>query len=112
MDGLETRRAVLTAELQSAASIYRDRVTSLQEALSAEGAGEVVTAARALIEQVVLRPSTHQGGFEVEVLGELAAMVRLGMGVKDVPEGASGTLFESSTKVVAGTGFEPVTFRL
>ena len=50
--------------------------------------------------------------------GEIAAMVRLGMGGAAQGAGAgSGAgpgpdLFQRSVKVVAGTGFEPVTFRL
>jgi hypothetical protein len=68
-------------------------------------------AVRGLIEQVVVRPLAEGKGLEIELIGEIAAMVSLGHGV--MPRRASDrVLFARSMKVVAGTGFEPVTFRL
>ena len=93
------------------AALYRERVASLREHLAGADASEVVEHARALIERIVLTPRT-EGGFEVEILGHLAAMVRLGQNVKSSPGGAFDVVLERSMKVVAGTGFEPVTFRL
>ncbi len=54
------------------------------------------------------------GGYEVELVGEIASMVRLANGTrKAAPEGADvPDLYRSSVKVVAGGGFEPTTFRL
>ena len=80
---------------------------------------EVAEVLRSLIERVVLHPVLRDGraGFEVELVGEIAAMVRLGMGMPSVwgktaaAAGGRG-LFESSVKVVAGAGFEPAAFRL
>jgi Transposase IS66 family len=65
------------------------------------------------------RGRTRQGyfwaigaGFEIALVGEIAAMVRLGL-TNGTPVSANDhDLFARSVKVVAGTGFEPVTFRL
>ena len=75
---------------------------------------------RGLIEQVAVTPR-EGGGFEVELVGEIAGMVEVAMS----GAAAGGTnanaalgraafddLTRRSVKVVAGTGFEPVTFRL
>ena len=53
----------------------------------------------------------------MELIGELAAMVRLGMGKRPAVSGKAAAaadpgLFARSVKVVAGRGFEPLTFRL
>ena len=52
-----------------------------------------------------------ESGLEIEIVGEIAKMVELGIG----PNAKQANLDERltrSVKVVAGTGFEPVTFRL
>ena len=52
-------------------------------------------------------------GLDVELVSGIAAMIRLGG--NQTQAGVSGLdsdLLERSAKVVAGTGFEPVTFRL
>ncbi len=52
-------------------------------------------------------------GFEIEQVGEIAAMVALGAGTLQATRVASGPgLFDRSIKLVAGIGFEPMTFRL
>ena len=61
---------------------------------------------RGLIEKSGLRPI--EGGFEIELVGEIAKMIALPGG----PRSAELNEYRSSVKVVAGTGFEPVTFRL
>ena len=63
---------------------------------------------RSVIERVVVHPAPEgHRGFEIELIGELAAMVALGADAKDrSPGGAAGhDLFRSSIKVVAGAGF-------
>jgi site-specific DNA recombinase len=75
---------------------------------------------RGLINRAELRPAPEGPGLEVEFTGELSAMLRLGGeaasdGQSQPPRrwgGAGSDLFVSSVQVVAGTGFEPVTFRL
>ena len=66
---------------------------------------------------MILYPAADgRRGFEIELVGQIAAMLRLGAGVPHTPnpraKHAVHDMFETSTKVVAGTGFEPVTFRL
>ncbi len=61
-------------------------------------------------ERVVLHPTAD--GFEVELVGEIANMVRLGNGGGANESAARGELAARSLKVVAGAGFEPATFRL
>ena len=52
---------------------------------------------------VVISPT--EGGFEIELSGDITNMIKL-------PEGSSIDRHKSSVKVVAGEGFEPPTFRL
>ena len=99
------------------AQIYRAKVADLQAALHDPADGHAaLEAARGLIERVVIHPGAAGEGFEIELTGELAAMLGLGMepgrGGLTQRSAAGHDLFLSSVKVVAGTGFEPVTFRL
>jgi len=128
LDSLEARRIALSAKLlapapvlprlhPNLAQVYREKVERLQELLQAGPDGaEALEAVRDLIERIVLTPSPDGRGFEVELLGEIAAMIRLATGDKPSAQRAREAggldLFSSSVKVVAGTGFEPVTFRL
>ena len=74
---------------------------------------------RGLIERVTLTP-VAEGGFSIKLAGEIAAMARLGLSSgANENSGTDGSaaeiesiLFLSSVKVVAGIGFEPMTFRL
>jgi hypothetical protein len=61
---------------------------------------------RGLIGRVSVRHLTE--GFEVELDGKIANMVRLSAGA----ESLENEPYRSSVKVVAGGGFEPPTFRL
>jgi site-specific DNA recombinase len=89
----------------------------------------VLEAVRALIERVEVHPPTDPNGpARLELIGELTAMLRAagvvaptaasagrqGAGQqKGPPAVADGPdLFVGSVQVDAGTGFEPVTFRL
>ncbi len=67
---------------------------------------EAIEILRGLVERVVLYPI--EGGFEIELVGEIANMVKL-------PAGAGSfdrDLFRSSVKVVAEEGLEPPTHGL
>ena len=85
-------------------------------ALASDAGTEVLEAARVLIERIEVHPPAEPGGKpRLELVGELSAMLRLASGgiEKGPRAGAFGPdLFGSSLKVDAGTGFEPVTFRL
>ena len=73
---------------------------------------------RGLIERVVLTPAPEEAnGLRVELSGDLAtilAMAEGGVGLRPVRSGGvTGTSVRlGQLSVVAGTGFEPVTFRL
>jgi hypothetical protein len=63
--------------------------------------------------RVIVRPA--ESGFEIELVGEIAQMVALGAGhtnTKAAPDGTAVLAYAGSVKVVAGRGFEPLTFRL
>ena len=89
------------------ADLYRKKVTNLQEALADPGTRmEALEILRSMIECV--RVKTAENGVEIELIGEIANMVRLSAGW----EGLEKEPYRSSVKVVAGVGFEPTTFRL
>ncbi|MGI4801263.1 MAG: recombinase family protein [Janthinobacterium lividum] len=132
---LEARRLQLEAELSQALpevlrlhpalpEIYRAKVKDLVSALDGDDAATARELVRGLVEHITLHPEAD--GYRVEVRGELAAILALcGTGVSS--NSASGTLSGGTNnkaacvsaaalsvqiKMVAGTGFEPVTFRL
>ena len=89
------------------AEIYRKRVGSLQDALADPATkAEAIEILRGLIERIAV--SATGDGFTIELVGEIANMVRLSTGAKSLEIEP----FRSSVKVVAGVGFEPTTFRL
>ena len=116
LDVLEIERAKLRLELQNpqsalvllhpnVAEMYHKKVQALQAALSQPDQRDAAfTILRSLIEPV-----------EVELVGDIASMVELAEN-KSKNAAPGGTAFPTdlrrSVKVVAGTGFEPVTFRL
>ncbi len=125
LDSLESRKAELIAKLQTPvpaaprlhpnlAEVYRAKVERLGEALQAGADSQVaLDAVRSLIERVVLTPLETGKGFEIELVGEIAAMITLGAGMpQPTRSGVGPDLFARSIKVVAGIGFEPMTFRL
>ena len=63
-----------------------------------------------LIDKVVI----HSGaaGREIELIGEIARMVELGLEGRPTKKAALDERTACSVKVVAGVGFEPTTFRL
>ena len=88
------------------AEVYRQKVANLQQALAQPGTHtEALEILRGLIEQVVLRPVDK--GLEIEIIGEIAAMVDLGAQNKKAgPEGSAvPEVYRRSVKVVAGVSF-------
>ena len=82
----------------------------MQKALGEDDAGPARELVRGLVEAIVLIP--EGGRLRVEVRGELAAILRLS-GARNAKAPAGGPeLLVEQVKMVAGTGFEPVTFRL
>jgi site-specific DNA recombinase len=118
LDGLERRKAELEKEVAGApppaprlhpnlAEIYRRKVENLAKALRDPAThSEALEILRSLVERVAVTPA--ECGFEVELIGEIAHMVKLSAGA----EAITREPYLSSVKVVAGVGFEPTTFRL
>ena len=122
LDELAQRRDALVDELAAPApspvrlhpnlgEVYRRKVEELDAALRDPLIhDEAVEIVRGLIERLV-DPSGEAADFEVELVGEIARMVELGAGTER-KKAALDERTACSVKVVAGTGFEPVTFRL
>ena len=97
----------------SMAVIYRERVAALHEALQQDDtraqAAEVI---RSLVSEIVLTP--EGGGLQIDVRGDLAGILTIAASgtQKGPPLSGAGFGVGSQIKMVAGTGFEPVTFRL
>ena len=97
------------------ADIYARTIADLVTALNVDGTREeAADILRGLIEKIVLTPdATAPNGHTIELYGELGAILTLcadgnGANAKARTIGAG---FRQVT-MVAGTGFEPVTFRL
>jgi DNA invertase Pin-like site-specific DNA recombinase len=87
LDELQARHAALLAEAAAAppalpalhpnlAALYRTRVARLEQALAAGDAPDVLEAARALIDKVVIYPPGEGGGGpRIELVGDLPAML-------------------------------------
>jgi site-specific DNA recombinase len=129
LDELSSRRAALQQDIANLATrssvprlhpnlagTYRARVSTLMSSLESDGSRGVLEASRALIARVEVSAT---GG--IELLGELSALLRAsgvegvfgpqnGKSPSLVGDGLLGTC--GSSLVDAGTGFEPVTFRL
>jgi site-specific DNA recombinase len=93
---------------------YRQRISALYESLQGEdGKAEAAEAFRTLVDQVTLVPTEDE--LAIVLRGDLAAILRFAA-IKKNPDVLSdaGVLdaLLSQESLVAGTGFEPVTFRL
>jgi hypothetical protein len=53
-----------------------------------------------------------KGGYDVEIIGEIAQMIEIGLEKGKAKEPVLNEKMARSVKVVAGVGFEPTTFRL
>ena len=91
--------------------LYREKVARLTEAFEDEILqAQAFERIRTLIDAVVLTP--EGGGLAIHLRGELTSMLELCAcaDMQNAPEGVSSRALQ--IKMVAGTGFEPVTFRL
>jgi site-specific DNA recombinase len=116
LDRLELRREVLEQESASRpelpvrlhprlADVYRRKVADLADALNAEAnRDEAAEILRSLIDGIRLIP--EEGTLAVELVGALAGILALTQ--KRPPGRTRG----AQTTMVAGIGFEPMTFRL
>ena len=95
------------------AAHYRNEVARLHEALADENhrheAAEII---RGLVDKIVLHPLDEgaDATMAIDLHGDLAGILSLSAQTKKPPQ--KGGDFTESTKVVAGVGFEPTTFRL
>jgi DNA invertase Pin-like site-specific DNA recombinase len=120
MRELEAREDELKARLDAAgmdlpdlhpnaAGIYRRKVERLAEALQKpQERDEAAEAVRALIERITLTPGTKRGEMAATLHGELGMILEwTARSQKNKTDTLGG---EVSVSVVAGRGFEPVTF--
>jgi site-specific DNA recombinase len=92
------------------AAEYHKRVANLAQVLNQEeNRPEAADILRSLVERIELRPN-QQGKLEIDLYGDLAGILSLA-GKKDRPFDQNDLSFQQ-VKVVAGIGFEPMTFRL
>jgi hypothetical protein len=83
---------------------YAQIAERLHEALDRSDGEDLRTELRALIERVDFYPAEGLGKFELKVSGKHKALI--------LSERASASLTNCEGLLGAGTGFEPVTFRL
>ena len=121
MKALDGRRKELEAQLKTAdeppallhpemARIYRAKVTELARALQeSESRSEATEALRGLVDAIVLTPDQGGETLQIELRGNLAAMLGATVQTKRSPESDDLSL---QVSMVAGAGFEPATFGL
>ena len=138
LNDLEQRKASIVAKLAetdlpatvalhpNSAGLYAARVADLVAALNEpEMATDAMEAIRCLIQQIVLTPDEDApNGLAIDLHGDLALILTLASGKAQAPSrqllsasSGNGKLLRtgvlgSQLTVVAGTGFEPVAFRL
>ena len=115
IEALEAEKARLEAALADPApspvrlhptlsELYREKVTRLRECLADPTIrDEAIGILRGLLEQVVARHGPD--GWEIEVHGEIAALVSLGLAKEKAPRPALQAGALCSAEVVAGAGF-------
>jgi site-specific DNA recombinase len=127
MDALEAQKADLETRMIATpapdpvtihpdlAEIYARKVANLAEALNdADTKAEAADLLRSLIDRIILRPEEGApGGHAIELFGELGAILSLcGNGKGTNAKAHAVGVGHKQVTMVAGTGFEPVTFRL
>jgi site-specific DNA recombinase len=92
------------------ARIYRTKVTELAKALQEpDSRSEATEALRGLVDAIVLTPDDGGDVLQIELRGNLAAMLGKTVQTKRSPESDDLSL---QVSLVAGGGFEPPTFGL
>ena len=87
---------------------YASLVSSLRDHLNnADYKDEAATVLRGLIDNIIVQPTKE--GIEIDITGNLASMLTLSLETQKAPRRER---CDSTILLVAGTGFEPVTFRL
>ena len=120
---METEKAELISVLEPAApatvslhpalaDLYKEKIIKLTNVLKDP---KICDQAKLLIRELIARVDiTHNGThWDISIKGEISALVSLAQNGKSPPKsGLNHYALVSSTKVVAGVGFEPTTFRL
>ena len=92
---------------------FEERVAGLRQSLSdPENKVEVAKVLGELIEEIIVYPPSYGASAEAEITARLSNLVSFANAKSRPPEGGRLSSPSSAIKVVAGTGFEPVTFRL
>jgi site-specific DNA recombinase len=126
MKGLEARKAELSAVLAATpelasvelhpnlAELYRRKVSELELALNDDSIkAEASDILRSLIDKVVLSPAADApNGLRAELHGDLASILSMCESGSHKQKLSGAGAPESQLSVVAGRGFEPLTFRL
>ena len=96
------------------ADLYRERIAELARVVEVNDAGETRELVRGVVETIRLIP--EKGRIRIAVQGELGAILRLadrlGGARNGKRPGVEAEALIEQIKMDAGTGFEPVTFRL
>ncbi len=126
MEGLESQKQKLDGLLNQPVSkpatgflsmpdlpgLFRRKVSALERLLDDEETkAEAMDAIRSLIDHVDLQP-LNDGGMAAELHGELAGIWAQSTEARLEGSKRASCVAMSQLTVVAGTGFEPVTFRL
>ena len=123
IDAMENEKAELVSVLESAtpatvslhpalADLYKEKISKLANVLKNP---KICDPAKLLIRDLIDRvdityTATH---WDISIKGKISALVSLAQNAKSPPKGGlNHYALVSSTKVVAGVGFEPTTFRL
>ena len=97
--------------------LYRRQVEPLEESLrNSEMATDAISSLQSLIGAVRITPREGRGAYDVTLVGDLAAFMVAGdagvAGGRRAKSMKSGGKIGLLSSLDAGTGFEPVTFRL
>ena len=124
---LEEQEAALQQEVEAVttpavrlapdlASLYRAEVERLGESADAGELGADRELIRGLVDRVTVTAGSDTKNLSVELEGDIVAMIGLAQNAENGRKRELSTVeraeFVSSGWLVAGTGFEPVTFRL
>ena len=126
LTALEEQEALLQQEVEAVAkpvaqlaldlaSLYRAEIDRLSRTAEVSELGEDRELIRGLVDRVTVTPGIRSD-YSVELEGDIIAMIGLGQNAKSDRKpklsAADHASFACSVKVVAGIGFEPMTFRL
>ena len=92
--------------------LYRRKVEQLEAILEGPDRAEAMDLIRSMIDRVELRPRGEAKGLDAILHGDLAAILAACAGAAQKGNAPDLAIAGRQLSVVAGTGFEPVTFRL